>query len=246
MINQSGLTTLPTQLMIGQNSVSPLPLVLSPAQQQQGGGIDGAHFSATNISHAQFMQSIHSNQVITLTSPLGTSTGLVACTSPNGHMTTLENCQIISVTPASPLHEDSVGNGMNQSPRLLTLSGTPLQVHQSQLNIHPENLSLKGIQAANVTMAGNCQPAAGGVPATVMAKEDILASATHQLIHGYPPLLLEDEEEEVDEEYEVSFIFMGSSVFYQKHWAGTIQYPYFLIKNDIFSIVSLVWFQGHF
>ena len=204
MVNQSGLTTVPTQLMIGQNSVAPLPLA------QQGGGINGAHFSSANLTNAQFMQSIHSNQVITLTSPLGTSTGLVTC-SPNGQMTSLENCQIISVTPASPLYEGSVGTSMNQSPRLLTLSGVPLNVHQSQINMHPENLSLKSINGTNVTMAGS-QP--GGHATSVMAKEDILASATHQLIHGYPPLLLQDEEEEVDEEYEVRLIFMGLSAYF--------------------------------
>ena len=43
---------------------------------------------------------------------------------------------------------------------------------------------------------------AGVEGACLPPKEDILASATHQLIHGYPPYTEEEDEEEVDDDLE--------------------------------------------
>jgi hypothetical protein len=215
MINQSAVSTMPSQIMIGQNTMGPIVIGSNSGQM-----------------NSQYIQGLANNQIITLTSPVPN------CSSGGGQITTLDNCQIISVSSNHSLVSSGINgdgsHGMNHS-RLLTLapaSGNPLQINPSinnnnnstittEISIHPENLSLKPANVNNciinapqdfllkpvdVVSSQDQQHVVvtGGGAGTAMAKEDILASATHQLIHGYPPLLLEDDEEEGEDDYEVT------------------------------------------
>ena len=214
-IGQSGVSTVPPQVMIGQNGTATLAI------GQQG---NIGQTAVLNQQNQQFLTAVNANngsQIITLSPGTNGATQLA---------TVVDNCQIISVGAGGGSSNASLGNPVPLS-RFVTLNNPtqPLHVepvvHTSSAYVNvaahttnnnntiqqAENLSLKaagGSGASDFLLKPVMNQSHGSSSSThnstVMPKEDILASATHQLIHGYPPLILGEEviEEDVEEEFD--------------------------------------------